>query len=360
MRDRVVLFIHFIATLARWLRPGGARSIVAESLLLKHQLLNLNRLLVLCDQIVMDESSFRQLVDRPFPAYSGVAETFQALMAEGRIELVDFSSVLRANSDLLDKMLDQDMTILDQWVAPLRESLTAWRRFAKTSMQLWRDGCENREALHALQTGNAGFAEHTGLVHGIGEWAHTAGHIEQSHESEDYLSFHYLFNMANIGLHRVEVALGSAEKRRHKEYRSALREVTRPYLAYVNANLVLASELAIPFHDWLDFMPFYSKKFLSVGKREDETQRGRKQVERLFTVAFPELAIQDTRTLLKVLNDKRVQDLRKLIGDAILGKVQFDEHFAKSILAEALRSERRVARFRNILGYLTLPIHFIP
>src|SRR5258707_12921819 len=43
MRDLVVLFIHFIATLARFLRPGGARSIVAESLLLKHQLLVLNR-----------------------------------------------------------------------------------------------------------------------------------------------------------------------------------------------------------------------------------------------------------------------------------------------------------------------------
>ena len=39
MRDLVVLFIHFIATLARLLGPGGARSIVAESLLLKHQLL---------------------------------------------------------------------------------------------------------------------------------------------------------------------------------------------------------------------------------------------------------------------------------------------------------------------------------
>jgi putative transposase len=43
MRDLVVLFIHFIATLARLLRPSGARSIVAESLLLKHQLLILNR-----------------------------------------------------------------------------------------------------------------------------------------------------------------------------------------------------------------------------------------------------------------------------------------------------------------------------
>jgi len=39
----VVLFIHFIATLARLLGPGGVRSLVAESLLLKHQLLIVNR-----------------------------------------------------------------------------------------------------------------------------------------------------------------------------------------------------------------------------------------------------------------------------------------------------------------------------
>jgi putative transposase len=43
MRDLVVLFIHFIASLARLLGPGGARSLAAESLLLKHQLLILNR-----------------------------------------------------------------------------------------------------------------------------------------------------------------------------------------------------------------------------------------------------------------------------------------------------------------------------
>ena len=43
MRHLVVLFIHFMATLARLLGPGGVRSLVAESLLLKHQLLILNR-----------------------------------------------------------------------------------------------------------------------------------------------------------------------------------------------------------------------------------------------------------------------------------------------------------------------------
>jgi transposase InsO family protein len=43
MRNLAVLFIHFIAVLARLLGPGGVRSLVAESLLLKHQLLIVNR-----------------------------------------------------------------------------------------------------------------------------------------------------------------------------------------------------------------------------------------------------------------------------------------------------------------------------
>ena len=43
MRDLVMLLAHLIATVAKLLVPGGARSVVAESLLLKHQLLILNR-----------------------------------------------------------------------------------------------------------------------------------------------------------------------------------------------------------------------------------------------------------------------------------------------------------------------------
>jgi putative transposase len=43
MRNLAVLFIHFVVALARLLGPGGVRSLVAESLLLKHQLLVVNR-----------------------------------------------------------------------------------------------------------------------------------------------------------------------------------------------------------------------------------------------------------------------------------------------------------------------------
>jgi len=43
MRDIAILFIHLLTTIAKLMRPGGGRAVVAESLLLKHQLVVLNR-----------------------------------------------------------------------------------------------------------------------------------------------------------------------------------------------------------------------------------------------------------------------------------------------------------------------------
>jgi transposase InsO family protein len=43
VRDLAVLFLHLLATVARLAGPGGARAVVAESVLVKHQLLILNR-----------------------------------------------------------------------------------------------------------------------------------------------------------------------------------------------------------------------------------------------------------------------------------------------------------------------------
>jgi|ERR1035438_7708551 hypothetical protein len=43
MRDCLVLFIHLIVTVLRLAMPRGARCVVAESVLVKHQLLMLNR-----------------------------------------------------------------------------------------------------------------------------------------------------------------------------------------------------------------------------------------------------------------------------------------------------------------------------
>ena len=43
MRDFLVLLLHLIVTVVRLAKPGGFRSVVAESVLIRHQLLILNR-----------------------------------------------------------------------------------------------------------------------------------------------------------------------------------------------------------------------------------------------------------------------------------------------------------------------------
>ena len=58
MRDLAVLVLHLLVTVARLAGPGGARSVVAESVLVKHQLLIVNRSrkrsphLRTCDRVV--------------------------------------------------------------------------------------------------------------------------------------------------------------------------------------------------------------------------------------------------------------------------------------------------------------------
>ncbi len=43
MRDIFTLFLHAIVTIIRLVQPSGLRSVVAESVLMRHQLLILNR-----------------------------------------------------------------------------------------------------------------------------------------------------------------------------------------------------------------------------------------------------------------------------------------------------------------------------
>jgi hypothetical protein len=69
MSDLAVLFLHLLTTIARLAGPGGARAVVAESVLVKHQLIILNRsrhrapgivkTLAVCSDVAMAQRSTR-------------------------------------------------------------------------------------------------------------------------------------------------------------------------------------------------------------------------------------------------------------------------------------------------------------
>jgi hypothetical protein len=223
-------------------------------------------------------------------------------------------------------MLKQDLAIVDRWIKPLKESMEIWTRFTTAERLQLHDHYSDMR------------------IHQMASMESLYGHHRLTLETENV----------------IWEALGSAKKRREAYYRSTLKGVLEVYLSYVNANLLLSSELGMGFHDWLDFLPFYRQKFLSIGRRSLPNEQSVSAVEALFEVSFPEFAIKDTQTFLKVLRDSRLEDLRSLVQKAADGEVAFDQAFARQTLQDILKIEQRVARYRRLIFYLALPLHMVP
>jgi hypothetical protein len=115
----------------------------------------------------------------------------------------------------------------------------------------------------------------------------------------------------------------------------------------------------VGFHDWSDYEPFCRKKFLSLGQRRAAEAEIEAAMD-FFKISFPEFTIRDNRTLLRVLRDRRVADLRKLIDDAVRGIEVFDADFARRTLLEALHVREAEARYRRVVSFLAAPLALIP
>jgi hypothetical protein len=354
--------------------------------------------LLLADKLVVDENSFDFLTNRPHWSYSMVSEAFKVLKEEGFIELANFNEHLASNALLLDKMLDHDLKILEEWVEPFNKSLDIWQRFSNlTCAELDQSDCipklerQNFNVIIPLRLANVMRTEKSD--------SNTADLIKKEMKAiikkgqktmkddifsgslrsllvgrqglrflEDYYSRDQLTKIADEShgfsgktrtIEYVREALKSSKKRKTKEYRSALREALRGYLGYVNSNIVLSHEFCTAFHDWADFLPFYNRKFLNVGKKPEKATE-MAESRKLFEVSFPDLAIHDVKSFMKIVTDKRIGDLRSLIADAASGKVEFDEEFSRETLREVLGEYRRTKRMRRYVSYMTMPIGFIP
>ena len=64
--------------------------------------------------------------------------------------------------------------------------------------------------------------------------------------------------------------------------------------------------------------------------------------------------------MMRAINDKRTDDLRNFVKNAIDRGETFDTLGCAAILKEILRLERRAGVRRNITGWATLPLGFIP
>lgn len=301
--------------------------------------------LLLCDRIILDAATYDRLInlDEDGKRYFGpVAETMKALRSEGFLRLEDFTSVVAEHRELLERMLERDVKELEQWVKPLEASMLVWTDFVES----FSDSMQN-DLFHQLRgESRVSSPEHESLL------LHTRAHLHglRSRAVSARLRHHLL----------VEQAVESSRKRRKSEYRQALRQEVEEHLSYVNANLVLCQVFSCGLHDWYDFQPFYRDKFLRIGREHAPAEKEGDCVRRLFDVSFPELTFWDPKSLISALRDKRIDDLRRMVAEAVSGKKTFDREFANSVVQEVVKVEMGIGRVRNFVSYATMPLGFIP
>jgi hypothetical protein len=285
-------------------------------------------LLVLCDKLILDELSFERLERNSSPLFTTMGKTVKVLYDEGFVELADYSATLRNNMDLLGKMTDSDL-VSGRWEAALSSSNAIWRNyFRKVAPRLGLEeyaGRETRGFVHLPRAGEIGPAFRTSphIIDGI---------VFRAQE---------FYDPGKLDFPRV-------------------RDLIAAYLVYVNANLILSNEMDSALHDWEDFSPFYRQKFLGVGQRNPPATAQADASRQLFDIALPELAIDSPEHLVRVLKHRHVQELRALIDAASRGDVEFDVDFARNVFREVFGIERKAAKGRRIIGYVTMPLGFIP
>jgi hypothetical protein len=301
--------------------------------------------LLLCDRIILDLQSYNRLIlGEPTRSYNKVAEVIKALYEEGFIRLEDFDSIVKNNHEILERMLQHDLENLEKWINPFKESTEKWRDFIKT-LQIMREN------------------DYEDYVEG------RLSEIDKTENEQNKLYNHtayYLHDIASAASVKIwtneimEKKLHSKDGVKDEEFIHYFQNQLKETLSYVNANLVVSNTLGVGFHDWYDFEPFYREKFLSIEHEQLPTHREIEKIDQLFKISFPEFAFWNTKSILKAMKDKRIQDLRNLVNEATIQSTPFDREFANKVLREVLQLEMRISRIRNIASYITLPIGFIP
>ena len=283
--------------------------------------------LLLSDKIILDVNSFDKLLYRRHRTYGTMALMIKLLYDEGFIQLVDFGEVIKSKQNILEEMLKRDLQEIEFWIPAFYESTSRWQNFIDLlDDRLRRD-------------------------------------INKSSRKENYFNSHIyssLSSHSHNSLRNSALVKDVISNISHPSGNEYLREIFTGYLSYVNANLLLSSELEAGFYDWSDYLPFYREKFLRIAKKELPNESKIRNIKKLFEISFPEFIFWKPDTIIKALKDNRIIELRKLVNDAVLGKVEFNKKFAHEIIIDVFNIEKSIGSFRNFVSYLTMPLGLIP
>ena len=123
---------------------------------------------------------------------------------------------------------------------------------------------------------------------------------------------------------------------------------------------MLSEKLGAGVFDWSDIMPFYQKKLENFGAPHATDTAKPDMIRQLFQLTFPEVDEWPIETILKMLSDKRIVNLRETISSVVDRGEEIDSEYVVRMLKEVITVEQTVARNSKVISYMTAPLGFIP
>ena len=293
---------------------------------------------LLFDEFVVDAQTLDKLRDDRHYAYcKEVLSLLNALKAAGRLTVRDFDSDIAPYEDAIQKAVSYDLRNMESWTDAFQLSFDRWADFCAKGAAILRKKQRDQGLSDSERSLLLEHFEHPG-------WGMCA--IRDIRYTGIYPNIPEMLRKWRRGIDR--------------RGRESVRDTVRRYFECINRTLFLCDLFEAALHDWADFQPLYAFKMDTALRRSSAKDREQKEVRRLFDLLFQGFKPKNADSFVRILEDSRIEGLRKIVDDAVNGDLDLDVEFATATLREVLGIEGKLARYRKLTGWLAMPLGLIP
>lgn len=285
-------------------------------------------LLLLMDNIVMDVHTYEEIVRGLQPMPGSTALVIKMLKDAGAISLVDIKHALQKRQGNVELLVEEELMEPLKWAPAVAASVAHWRAFDM--------------AIQAIVRPQVQQLRRNPPKHGV----------DFSEQGSHYV--HDLGGRIQMVKFFAEDALPSPDHTEEQPDMEVLTNHLREHLLYAGLNAVLADELKVTLHDWIDAQPYTTRELGD--KNADFSKASPEKVgQRVFDLSMPEFTLWHPDNVLKVLASPQVAELREQVRTALVDGAWAGQKDAQKILADVAKTDGGVASVRRVSAYRSEP-----
>ena len=120
-------------------------------------------------------------------------------------------------------------------------------------------------------------------------------------------------------------------------------------------NMFLADELNCHLYNWHTLDPYYKGALLNAARSFLDHQKYTDAARAFFSIAFPSYRPKSRPEWIRLLRDRRVEQLRSEVRRAVDETRNIDQEYAQAALRELLDAREAVASFKKFTGWAAIP-----